>query len=229
MWKRFMQLVATILAVCFGGVVIVQASLPITWSREFLWEPLHWVVLLTYTILLGYLLSWVATERQRKTKQREILEWFGPHGLVLLPSFLLFVSAVVFGSWTAILSNYDWVMVKAAGAAEVTDGSLCDFYLWHFLELVPLVDLNETLKWEAPIHYTQTRVGVLVLLFQAFVVIPSIGAIRSFWRQGVEVRSADEASQQIPQHSDANLHQLVELWPSLSEGIKQRIMALAQA
>ena len=39
---------------------------------------------------------------------------------------------------------------------------------------------------------------------------------------------AESAPQQVPQHSDANLSRLVELWPTLSDTTKRRIMAEAK-
>jgi hypothetical protein len=57
-----------------------------------------------------------------------------------------------------------------------------DFYVWHFFKLVPLIKLNETLKWSGPLCYTQARVGFLILLFQALVVLPSINTVRFYWK-----------------------------------------------
>ena len=64
----------------------------------------------------------------------------------------------------------------------VGPSSLLDFYMWHLLKLVPLLKLNETLKWGEPLCYKQGRVGALVLLFQALVVLPCINAIRLYFK-----------------------------------------------
>jgi hypothetical protein len=64
----------------------------------------------------------------------------------------------------------------------VATASLVDFYVWHFFKLVPFLKLNETLKWGEPLCYTQGRVGFLILLFQALVVLPSINTVRFYWK-----------------------------------------------
>ena len=46
--------------------------------------------------------------------------------------------------------------------------------------LIPLVKLNETLKWKEPLCYTQPLVGFLILLFQALVVLPCINTVRFY-------------------------------------------------
>lgn len=54
--------------------------------------------------------------------------------------------------------------------------------MWHLLKLVPLLKLNETLKWGEPLCYTEGKVGFLILLFQALVVLPCINAIRLYFK-----------------------------------------------
>jgi len=61
-------------------------------------------------------------------------------------------------------------------------GSLNDFFMWHFIKLVPLVKINEVLKLGEPLCYTQKRVGFLILIFQALVVIPSINTVLYYWK-----------------------------------------------
>ena len=50
------------------------------------------------------------------------------------------------------------------------------------MKLVPLVKINEVLKLNEPLCYSQKRVGLLILLFQALVVIPSINTVLYYWK-----------------------------------------------
>jgi len=71
----------------------------------------------------------------------------------------------------------------------VAAGSLTDFYMWHFIKLVPLVKINEVLKLSEPVCYTQKRVGVMILLFQALVVIPSINTVLYYWKNRATIKA----------------------------------------
>jgi hypothetical protein len=53
-----------------------------------------------------------------------------------------------------------------------------DFYLWHIVDAVPLLDITETLRWEAPYEYGDTVSGALLLGFEGFVLLPLISAGR---------------------------------------------------
>ena len=74
------------------------------------------------------------------------------------------------------------LLEQARAGRSVEDGSLMDFYMWHLMKLVPLVKLNEVLKLGEPLCYTQKRVGFLILLFQALVVIPSINTVLYYFK-----------------------------------------------
>jgi hypothetical protein len=152
------------------------------WSQKHLPESVHVFVLLIYLIGLGFCISLMATEATRKRQLDRILRIFGPNGLLFLPVLTLIVAAAVFASLTLTLYNHHWVALEPCAGRTVTAGTLTDFYTWHFFKLVPLVKFNETLKWGEPVCYSQSRVGFLILLFQALVVIPSINTIRFYWK-----------------------------------------------
>jgi hypothetical protein len=88
----------------------------------------------------------------------------------------------VFASFTFFLHKHGRVMLEQCSGRPVTEGSLLDFYMWHFLKLVPLLQINETLKWKEPLCYSQARIGFLILLFQGLVVLPSINTLRFYWK-----------------------------------------------
>jgi len=138
--------------------------------------------LLIYFIGLGFCLSLMFTEATRKKQLARIVSIAGPNGLLFLPIITLIVAASVFASLTLTLYNHHWVALDPCAGRAVSAGSLTDFYTWHFFRLVPLVKFNETLKWGEPVCYSQSRVGFLILLFQALVVIPSINTIRFYWK-----------------------------------------------
>lgn len=100
----------------------------------------------------------------------------------MFPALLLVTSAAVFASFTFIFFEQKWLQVVPGGSPEVSVASLLDFYMWHFMKLVPLLKVNDVLNWDEPLTYTQSRVGFLILLFQGFVVVPAIGSVRFYWK-----------------------------------------------
>ena len=177
--KNFLFFVAFIFVALMAISVIYKG---IAASQENLPEIVYLFVLLLYFIGLGFCVSLMATEAIRKKQLERINEWFGPNGLLFLPVFTLIVSASVLASLTLTLYNHHWVALEPIAGRPVSAGTLTDFYIWHFFKLVPFVQFNETLKWGEPVGYSQSRVGFLILLFQALVVIPSINTISFYWK-----------------------------------------------
>lgn len=169
-------------AILLGLMAISVISTGIRWSEERLPEKLHLVVLFLYAVGLTACIYLMATEEIRQREIRRIRSWFGPNGLLFLPALTLLVAATVFASLTFTLYKHHGVDLQPCAGRPVSTALLLDFYVWHFLKLVPFLKLNETLKWGEPLCYTQARVGFLILLFQAVVVLPSINTIRFYWR-----------------------------------------------
>jgi hypothetical protein len=79
----------------------------------------------------------------------------------------------------------------------VTPERIKDFYFWHFLEAIPLLKVNQTLHYKAPLTYNGAAVGWLLLAFQLMVILPVIRAFAWYWkhdeapvRQTVEINRA---------------------------------------
>ena len=173
--QLYLGLFAVFLILAFTSVLYKLVE----YSQEHLPTALHLVVLFIYSVVIGisiYLMS------ARQQQSERIRFWFGPNGLLFLPFLTLIVAASVFASLTLTLYNRQLVALEPCAGRPIAAGSLLDFYVWHFLKLVPLLRLNETLKWGEPLCYTQARVGFLILLFQALVVLPSINTVRFYWK-----------------------------------------------
>ncbi len=83
-------------------------------------------------------------------------------GLVMLgvTCFGAFTSALVRNSTISFLP-----LGKNPGLAELTD-----YYIWHFLELIPQIEVTKTIKWGVPFEYDDKGIGWLLLLFKALMV-----------------------------------------------------------
>jgi hypothetical protein len=156
-------------------------------SQEHLPEYLHWVVLALYLAVLTLCVYLMATEEKRRKESARIRDLFGPRGMLVLPSLTLLTAASVFASITLSLHKHGLVLLQECTGRPVAAGSLTDFYMWHFLKLVPLVKINEVLKLNEPLCYSQKRVGLLILIFQALVVIPSVNTVLYYWKHRHEL------------------------------------------
>lgn len=149
-------------------------------------------------VLWGLLLIFgsgaVLTEKNRE----RVLTWlqrrigkFAPWPYALN---LLFIAGLFFSSVTYVLLNHGVlrldrpsVEVSADGSkqspAEISDGNIKDFYAWHFVQGIPLLRINETLRWSEPLTYKEGWVGPVLLLFKLMVILPVIRVFTWSWRR----------------------------------------------
>jgi len=94
---------------------------------------------------------------------------------------------------TFVLLQEGKLRLAPGSSPEVTLASLSDFFLWHFLDAVPLLKITETLKWEVPLTYTSSTVGLIVLVFKAVVILPVISAFTWYATREKEEPSSEVA------------------------------------
>ena len=156
-------------------------------AYERLPEELYLLVLLIYVAALIFAMSLIMTEKSRWKWRDKIRLWLGPRGGIVFPLLILVAAVSVFATFTMFLYSHEWISLTDPTGKEVTSYALMDFYMWHFFELIPFLDINHLIRWDEQILYSQSRVGFLVLLFQGFVVIPSTAAMRFFWKHRHEL------------------------------------------
>lgn len=175
-------ILAALFQIFLGLAVISLAYMGVRYSSEnFPWY-LHLVVLAFYALILAGGILTVATERSRLRWLPKVREWFGPRGWLIYPILILVTSAAVFASITYDMVERGWVILEECRGFPVSEAKLLDFYMYHFLKLVPLLSINDVLNWPEPFCYSQSRVGFLILAFQGFVVIPIIATLRYCWK-----------------------------------------------
>jgi hypothetical protein len=175
----FMVLVTVIIGLPYG---LIRASSD--WPR---WA--HWAVVVLSVLLLGMGLRIIMTRELRRKWFPWIFEMFGPLGPLVYGAMILVTASAAFASVTFILVDAGAVEMSSDLPGGVTEGRLVDFYIWHFFELVPLVSINETANLAEPATYSGTWVGLLVLTFQALVVIPILATVSYFFTdEGREAR-----------------------------------------
>lgn len=62
-------------------------------------------------------------------------------------------------------------------AALMDGGDVAWLLVWHLYEMVPALDVNETLQFSQPLFYMDGRVGAIILLFKIFVGLGAIATV----------------------------------------------------
>src|SRR5205823_3504701 len=68
----------------------------------------------------------------------------------------------------------------AFGSTQV-DQDLFNFYIWQFLDAVPILGATDALHWDAPLVYEGALIGWLVIAFKVAVIAPLIQLVRVSW------------------------------------------------
>lgn len=154
----------------------------VQYLTEHLPEPLRIVVLVLYVIVLAWLLYATTEENEIKYRKHLVLLW-GPHAMIVIPLIIVGAAAAILASLTFRMHNKGWVSLETCSGRAVSEAGLMDFYLWHFVNIIPSLQLTNLIRWREPYCYHQSRVGYLILLFQLLVVLPSFNRIRFHWKR----------------------------------------------
>ena len=76
----------------------------------------------------------------------------------------------IFGVLSYLLLKVGAVPVVITAHPDAPLSDLFDAYLWYFLDLIPVLHVNEALGWPADVNLTGGWAGVILLLFRAIIV-----------------------------------------------------------
>jgi hypothetical protein len=72
-------------------------------------------------------------------------------------------------------------------------GDSVAFYVWSFLNAIPVLEIPQTLRWELHVDFTDHVSPVLLLLYKVAVILPAIATGRFAWRETRRARAAKAA------------------------------------
>jgi hypothetical protein len=108
----------------------------------------------------------------------EVFERLRKYGVAILSYYLIVVlaDAIAFFTFvTLLIANERWVEFQGSSHHIMGPRPIASFYIWHFVDSIPLLDLD-TVKVEAPLHYSEVRIGLLVIAFRLAVASPIIAS-----------------------------------------------------
>ena len=144
--------------------------------------PFQILAFVAWGLLLAYTLRLIATESSRD-RLFDVLQGIGGLAPVIYSINVLMVAVIFFSSVTYVLASHGHLTLTSRTGQPVALASLLDFYVWHFLEAIPLLKVNQTLRWEEPWTYDSASVGWILLLFKLVVIVPVIGAFLGYWNR----------------------------------------------
>ena len=147
------------------------------------------VTLLLWLVALGavsVLLYW----REARRRARAWLERWSPvrvrlgppgrlplWGAIALSINFVLIAMGCFAAFGFLLHTAAPPLFLPGSHTEVNHGALADFFLWHLLDAIPGLKVNETLRWAAPFTYERASAGWLLLLFKVMVIVPAVAGI----------------------------------------------------
>jgi hypothetical protein len=98
---------------------------------------------------------------------------------ILRASSLAFFAVGTFASLTGILHQEGAIEVNGGPVEqELFVDAAAEFYVWHLVDTVPLLDVADNLDWEQPFTFGDRVGGLLLIAFKGFVIFPLIQVAR---------------------------------------------------
>lgn len=146
--------------------------------------------------LIGGGIRWVADQLDRHTTPVVALAFIGVCALVWLGLLAIVTPSAVRGTdgrirsgfvvgfaaaaamvWVYIFAVLSYLLLKLGAVTVVVTAhpdaplsDLLDAYLWYFLELIPVLHVNEALGWPVDVNLNGGWAGVILLLFRVVIV-----------------------------------------------------------
>jgi hypothetical protein len=153
---------------------------------------LRLLVLILWGTILLVATGIVVHDRSRDFVFGKLRRW----GVLLPLGYSLSLVAIAvrfFAVTTLLLYQSGQVTLRTVTASYVSLESLTDFFTWHALKAIPLIEIPETLKWTEPLAYDAGIVGLMLLVFKITVILPAIPAFGWWWENVAKAKTAAAA------------------------------------
>lgn len=147
------------------------------------WPLLIQVPALAFVVLpIPFLALLLGRSRSRAWVLRSWSE-FVPVGPALGLAFGVVLLTASFAAITFVFKHHDLVELSRGRPETPTVEEIATLYIWQFLQGIPLLDINDTLRWSQPLKYDDAQTGTLVLIYKLAVIVPVIGTFLTYWRR----------------------------------------------
>jgi hypothetical protein len=166
--------------------ITVAPMLPFYWLSPYILKLSKWFQVIAFAVWGLLLIAGCLTvliEKYRELFLRLLQRQIGGFAPCVYAFNLLIIAILFFSSVTYVLVDHGLLTLNGSTTERISPEAVRDFYSWHFLEALPVLKVNETLHWKAPLTYESHLVGLVVLLFQLIVIVPVIATFAWYWKQ----------------------------------------------
>jgi len=154
-----------------------------------LYVLLHWAATSFPWVLQSIVIGWftlsglaiavtMSIENARRWIVRFLLKLeFGIFVTLTCITFEIVYMTILFGSLTFALQRHGLVLLHMTSGMRPTANDVIIFYLWYFLNAIPLLDITNAVHWVVPITYKGALTGVLLICYKALVIVPMIATL----------------------------------------------------
>jgi hypothetical protein len=172
-WNQmFFEILALLILPFFARLV-----LEITVTKESLFAGIKVTVLAVMFGILSVTILAISTDKRRINVLGN-LHNRGFHWPVMYSASILYLAIACFTALFYFLNmHYDVITLEPIfPITQLKFTTLQDFFLWHFLDAIPSIDVPDTILFKIPYTYNHSLLGWLVLLFKVVVIIPMIAS-----------------------------------------------------
>ena len=193
LWEWVKLILACVLLI---SVFYVGTRVSLEWSQHYLPLGLH---LLVIAFWASVVFLWVRIISGEFGKEMFIESYVNG---ILWPPFvysisLLVMAASVFASISVTLQRWGYATFRPPLPTDLSP--VVDFYMWHFVNLIPGLGIPETLRWTQPYQYSDHLSGAVLLTFKIAVILPVIASFK-LWH---EVRKTAQLRRLAKRYADA--------------------------
>lgn len=180
----------------FGWLLMSLGPLIIfNWLSQYVLSNLPFsyqlIVFAVWGVLLVWALMLIFTDSKRELFFGK-LQKLGSFTPIAYAFNLLMIAVTFFSSVTYVLVRQGLISLNIAANIDVSHGAIMNFYLWHFLDAIPFLEVNKTLHWDEPLTYKSSWIGFALLVFKLLVILPVIAAFAWYWKRIDDKNSGSE-------------------------------------
>ena len=192
--KEIDNVVANILAMLLTLMVLVSVASLIRGGADWLEKSISPVLALIFVLVCGLIwlfsLRGITPEAMRNDKGRIV-----PGFVIGLVGAAAMVWVYIFAVLSYLLMRLEAVEYFIVSPPENALADLTDAYAWYFLDLIPLLDINEALGWDPDVILTGGRRGFILLTFRILIVFQVFAIWKRVFVPGSEVPVAEKREQ----------------------------------
>lgn len=149
-------------------VLLIYWGVPyivLRWSQH--QHPAFYITAITIIFIYFFGSLWLVSHKSfYNSFEKNILGVLFPLMLIIT---LVWVGCTCFAALSSILSDYGAISFDPSPQKQNFE-PLVEFYFWHFCNLLPQIEINETLEWKLQFQQRGNLINWLLLFFKAITI-----------------------------------------------------------